>query len=353
MDDAGPSPPPQRERQPMNFRSTASTNWRMKDDSPRAEQPQRRGGGFNRSNGQRDANNPDESASGTRLYVGNLLYTAQKADIEALFTEQGFNVVNVSISTDPFTGRNPSYCFVDLASEDEAQRAIAELNGIEVLGRNLRVSPGVAKRGQGQGQGQGRTTAGTGSGDVGNREVRTKNYERGWAKESREERGTDYKPSFDRWNRNDASAHWQAPLSEGRRLYIGNLPRIEPQSAVDEEMQTLFATHLASEGITPSAVSKLISPHPSKASEPGNHFYCFVDLERAEDVETVIAALDGREGGWGGALRVNRAREQRDRAEGGRDRKVVREQGLNREREGEERSVAGGASGAGGWRNQQ
>jgi len=158
---------------------------------------------------------------------------------------------------------------------------------------------------------------------------------------------TEYKPSFDRWNRNDASSHWQAPLSEGRRLYIGNLPRIEPQSAVDEEMQTLFATHLASEGIKPAAVSKLIAPHPSKASEPGNHYYCFVDLERSEDLETVIAALDGREGSWGGALRVNRAREQRDRADGGRDRKVVREQGLNRD--GEERRTTGG----GGWRNQQ
>ena len=183
MEDAGQSPPPQRERQPVNFRSTASTNWRMKDDSPRVEQQQRRGGGYNRSNDQRDSNNQDDSAAaGTRLYVGNLLYTAQKADIESLFSEQGFNVVNVSISTDPFTGRNPSYCFVDLDSADEAQRAIAELNGIEVLGRNLRVSPGVAKRSQGQGQGQGRT------GDSGNREVRTKNYERGWGKESREER---------------------------------------------------------------------------------------------------------------------------------------------------------------------
>jgi RNA recognition motif-containing protein len=178
MDDDGSSPPPQRERQPVNFRSTASTNWRLKDDSPRPEQPQRRGGGFSRSNDQRDSNSQDESAAGTRLYVGNLLYTAQKADIESLFTDQGFNVVNVSISTDPFTGRNPSYCFVDLASADEAQRAIAELNGIEVLGRNLRVSPGVAKRGQGQAR----------TGDAGNREVRTKNYERGWAKESREER---------------------------------------------------------------------------------------------------------------------------------------------------------------------
>lgn len=164
----------------MSYRSTASANWRLKDDSPRPDQPQqRRGGGLGRSNDQRESNSQDDSASGTRLYVGNLLYTAQKADIESLFAERGFNVVNVSISTDPFSGRNPSYCFVDLATPDEAQRAIDELNGADVLGRSLRVSPGVAKRAPGQG---------VRSGEGGNREVRTKNYERGWAKESREER---------------------------------------------------------------------------------------------------------------------------------------------------------------------
>lgn len=147
---------------------------------------------------------------------------------------------------------------------------------------------------------------------------------------------TEYKPTFDRWSRNDASAHWTQPQSEGRRLYVGSLPRLEPQSAIDEEIQSLFSQYLADTGITPSAVSKLISPHPSKASEPGNHYYCFIDLERAEDVDTVIEALDGREGSWGGNLRVNRAR--------GADRKVVREQGLSSERRG--------GGGGGGWRSQ-
>lgn len=125
----------------------------------------------------------DEGAAGTRLYVGNLLYTAQRADIEELFAERGFTVAGVSISVDPFTGRNPSYCFVDLDSPEEAQRAIADLNGVDVRGRALRVSPGVAKRGSAQGQGQGQ-----GQPASGGREVRVKNFERGWKGESREER---------------------------------------------------------------------------------------------------------------------------------------------------------------------
>ncbi|EXJ80087.1 hypothetical protein A1O3_08373 [Capronia epimyces CBS 606.96] len=316
---------------PRVFRSGASNNWRIKDDSPRADQAQVRSR-VNRNDGQSPHTNlasntqpRSDAAPGTRLYVGNLLYSVQKADIEALFAEQGFNVVGVTISTDPFTGRNPSYCFVDLGSAEEAQRAIADLNGVDVRGRALRVKPGVARRGQTSDQPQGEN--GTA------REVRVKNFEQGWGRETKEERSTDYKPTFDRWNRSDASSHWQAPQTEGRRLFVGSLPRIEPQSALDEEIQTLFATYLPDEGITPTAVSKLISPHPSKVAggEPGDYYYCFVDLARAEDVETVIEKLAGAQGSWGGNLRVGRAREQRER--GGPERKVLREQGLRNEGE--------------------
>lgn len=163
-------------------------NWRVKDDSPRVEPQQSRNSRTNtprqQNGGAAEDNNSNNAANpGTRLYVGNLLYTAQRTDIESLFAERGFTVVGVSISTDPFTGRNPSYCFVDLDSPEEAQRAIAELNGVDVLGRVLKVSPGVAKRGSAQG-GQNGSGLGGGAG----REVRTKTYDRGYARDVREER---------------------------------------------------------------------------------------------------------------------------------------------------------------------
>ncbi len=157
---------------------------------------------------------------------------------------------------------------------------------------------------------------------------------------------TDYKPTFDRWARTDAPSHWTAPQTEGRRLYVGNLPRIEPQSALDEEIQALFSQHLADLAIVPSAVSKQISPRPARPAEPGNHYYCFVDLERAEDMDAVIARLDGKEGSWGGPLRVNRAR--------GSDRKVVREQNLGAGTGAGAETDGGGVrerrGGGGGWR---
>ena len=94
-------------------------------------------------------------------------------------------------------------------------------------------------------------------------------------------------------------------------------------------------------------MSKLIPPHSSKASEPGNHCYCFVDLARAEDVDVVIDRLSGKEGSWGGVVRVDRAR--------GADRKVMREQGIgsrdSRDSRGDgERPPERRTAGLGTWR---
>lgn len=50
------------------------------------------------------------------------------------------------MSIDPFTGRNPSYAFVDLTKSTHAQRAITELDGKEMLGRPIKVKPAVASR---------------------------------------------------------------------------------------------------------------------------------------------------------------------------------------------------------------
>lgn len=62
------------------------------------------------------------------------------------------------MSVDPATGRNPSYCFVDFESAEEASRAMSEMNGVELLGRGVRINLGVARQGGGAGgAGQGRS----------------------------------------------------------------------------------------------------------------------------------------------------------------------------------------------------
>lgn len=56
------------------------------------------------------------------------------------------------------------------------------------------------------------------------------------------------------------------------------------------------------------AISKVISPHPSKRSQPGNHYFLFVDLESAEEADRAIKTLGGVSAVWGSSVRINKAR---------------------------------------------
>jgi RNA recognition motif-containing protein len=73
-----------------------------------------------------------------KLYVGNLSYNAKEEDLRSLFSKYG-NVNSVSIISDKFTGRSKGFAFVEMASGEEAEKAL-ELNDQEFLGRKLNVS---------------------------------------------------------------------------------------------------------------------------------------------------------------------------------------------------------------------
>jgi|SRR5436189_5866100 len=73
------------------------------------------------------------------IYVGNLSYAATENSVRGLF--EGFGqVTTVKIVTDKFTGSSRGFGFVEMPNEDEAQRAIAELNGKEFEGRKIVVN---------------------------------------------------------------------------------------------------------------------------------------------------------------------------------------------------------------------
>jgi len=74
-----------------------------------------------------------------KLFVGNLSFKLTDADLEQLFAQSG-KVVSVSIPTDRDTGRKRGFAFVEMETEAEAERAIADLNGREVDGRQLAVN---------------------------------------------------------------------------------------------------------------------------------------------------------------------------------------------------------------------
>jgi RNA recognition motif-containing protein len=74
-----------------------------------------------------------------KLYVGNLPYSSTEEEIREVFGKVGA-VESVSIITDRFSGKSKGFGFVEMASDDDAGRAISELNGKELGGRKIVVS---------------------------------------------------------------------------------------------------------------------------------------------------------------------------------------------------------------------
>lgn len=125
------------------------------------------------------------------------------------------------MSIDPFTGRNPSYCFVDFPGHGDAALAMQTLQGTSIRGRPLKINPKTEKRGKPR--------------------MPTRGYEGGWRARDQSAQNQDPLPRvYDRWNRTDASDHWTAPTDEGRRLYVGGLPKKYPQDDLDADMRDLF-----------------------------------------------------------------------------------------------------------------
>ena len=73
------------------------------------------------------------------IYVGNLSYSLTEDDLRALFAEFG-DVSSAKLIIDRETNRSKGFGFVEMSSNDAANKAIDELNGREVSGRALRVN---------------------------------------------------------------------------------------------------------------------------------------------------------------------------------------------------------------------
>ena len=76
---------------------------------------------------------------GAKLYVGNLSYSVTEERLQQHFAQHG-SVVSARIIADKFTGRSKGFGFVEMGSDEEAERAISALNGSDFEGRNIVVS---------------------------------------------------------------------------------------------------------------------------------------------------------------------------------------------------------------------
>jgi len=90
-----------------------------------------------------------------KLYVGNLSFQTSSEELQQLFSQAG-TVESASVVEDRDTGRSRGFGFVEMATKEEGESAIAQFNGKEVNGRALNVNEARPRENRGGGGGGGR-----------------------------------------------------------------------------------------------------------------------------------------------------------------------------------------------------
>lgn len=92
-----------------------------------------------------------------RLFVGNLPYAANETDVQNFFSDAGYNVDSVNVMRDRFSGEARGFGFVEINDEQQAQSAVANCNGKDLMGRALVINEArpMAREGGGGGGGRG------------------------------------------------------------------------------------------------------------------------------------------------------------------------------------------------------
>lgn len=112
--------------------------------------------------------NHREEHMAKKLYVGNLSYSVTEEELKEIFAPHG-EVLSARIITDAATGRSKGFGFVEMASDEDADKAVSSLNGTTLQERTINVSEARPQRerergGSGFGGGRGRRGGGFGGG---------------------------------------------------------------------------------------------------------------------------------------------------------------------------------------------
>jgi RNA recognition motif-containing protein len=78
------------------------------------------------------------------IYVGSLNFKMVEAELKELFEEYG-EVASAKIIFDKYSGKSKGFGFVEMPNEAEAKKAIEELNGAEIQGRNIIVNESIER----------------------------------------------------------------------------------------------------------------------------------------------------------------------------------------------------------------
>ncbi|KAI1765196.1 hypothetical protein GGR53DRAFT_490837 [Hypoxylon sp. FL1150] len=218
---------------------SGGSSWRTKGDSANdGETPSGQRSGWGRRTRPYDRERTNKSpqkddgdaakaiAEGRRIYMGNLRYQAKPEDIEGLLNANELgSFVKIHMSIDPFSGRNPSYCFVEFEDQETAEKAMTTLEGKPLLGRDVKCRPCIPKgnaSGGRRNEGLNRWGNLSGEKDSGDGEG---------------ESAPGRSPTAD--NAQSPSPRYAKDFT-GQRLYVGGLPRMHDQSTNFSEISELF-----------------------------------------------------------------------------------------------------------------
>ncbi|KAJ5126367.1 hypothetical protein N7526_008544 [Penicillium atrosanguineum] len=151
-----------------------------------------------------------------------------------------------------------------------------ELDGHDMLGRPVRIKPGVTKS------------------------ASERTEDRTGERSGEPSRGA---------SNNIISARWRGPATTTTTTTT-TTPLTDSSQRVIQGVCSILPPSLQMEidCFISEAISKLFAPHPAKRFDPGDHYYLFVELNTAEEAQRATDTLNGQTGPWGGSLRVNRAR---------------------------------------------
>ncbi|KAN0106054.1 RNA-binding domain containing protein [Hyaloscypha variabilis] len=269
------------------------------------------------------------AAEGRRLYIGNLAYATTEGELTTFF--KGYLVESTSIPKNPRTDRPVGYAFVDLSTPSEAERAISELSGKEILERKVSVQlarkpepageKGAASGGEagsgGEGEGGRRRPSGRGRGrgrGRGGRGGRAAHGSRGeegaelpatsevlpltettnQAPTETKDKDKDAKPAA---NRAPRERRERGPPADGipskNKVMVANLP----YDLSEEKLKELFAAY------EPSSAKIALRPIPrfmvkklQARNEPRKgRGFGFVTLASEEQQQKAVAEMNGKE----------------------------------------------------------
>jgi len=273
------------------------------------------------------------AAEGRRLYIGNLAYATTEGELQSFF--KGYLIESTSIPKNPRTDRPVGYAFVDLSTPTEAERAIAELSGKEILDRKVSVQlarkpepvsekgEGAASGGEGVSGGEGgrRRPSGRGRGRARGRGGRGARASRGTRGEEGTEAAGEVLPLTDTTNIPAAVTEnkeketikepkpakaarepreprrERGPPADGvpskNKVMVANLP----YDLSEEKLKELFAAY------EPSSAKIALRPIPrfmvkklQARNEPRKgRGFGFVTLSSEEQQQKAVAEMNGKE----------------------------------------------------------